>query len=80
MESHRSPGVLWFVASVVLGTALLRLASGRGGAGAGEGQALLSLCRALIGNFVRQVEQTGTGWQNIDKHTEQTKPTSTIFL
>lgn len=80
VRSYRSPGVPWFVASVVLGTALLRLASGRGVAGAGDGQALLSLCRALMGNFVRQVEQTGTGWQNIDKHTEQTKPMSTIFL
>lgn len=45
-----------------------------------EGRAELSRWSVLIGNFVRHVEQTGTGWQKIERQTEQTKPTSTIFL
>jgi len=39
-----------------------------------------SLCNVLSGNFVRQVLQTGTGEQKMERHTEQTKPTSTIAL
>jgi hypothetical protein len=53
---------------------------GAEGGGGSWGRAALSRLRVLMGNFVRQVEHTGTGWQKMDKQTEQTKPISMIFL
>jgi len=46
----------------------------------GGGREALRRWRVLMGNLVRQVEHTGTGWQKMDRQTEQTKPMSTIFL
>lgn len=53
------------------------------GVGASDGTGgldALRRCNVLMGNLVRHVEQTGTGWQKIDRQTEQTKPISTIVL
>lgn len=40
----------------------------------------LSLMYVLAGNFVLQVLHTGMGLQKMDRQTEHTNPTSTIFL
>jgi len=67
--SRFHPPFVWFACPFAL------CCSGRRGA-----RNAFRRCRALIGNFVRQVEHTGTGAQKMERQTEQTYPISTMFL